>query len=214
MSVTTFFSLSPYREGEREREGGRGSQPLRSLSKSLKCRHSAFWASIGTPLPSAARFSPQQWQNLHRRCPPPFLKCLRPRQQCVRFRAPNFQTIHNTHAKPQLLLARNGQSRKGWGNAALMPPLPSNEEPQQANSLKKSEMKVGDITKRADSVSVHTNCPRMAVQNYRAGKMKQQALGRLRSPAVGVEKKKKEWTAHLLSTKWRESPEARQRRKK
>lgn len=52
-------------------------------------------------------------------------------------------------------------------------------------------MKVGDITKRADSVSVHTNCPRMAVQNYRAGKMKQQALGRLRSPAVGVEKKKK-----------------------
>lgn len=109
----------------------------------------------------------------------------------MRFRAPNFQTIHNTHAKPQLLLARNGQSRKGWGNAALMPPLPSNEEPQQANSLKKSEMKVGDITKRADSVSVHTNCPRMAVQNYRAGKMKQQALGRLRSPAVGVEKKKK-----------------------
>lgn len=99
-----------------------------------------------------------------------FLKCLRQRQQCVRFRAPNFQTIHNTHAKPQLLLARNGQSRKGWGNAAQRPPLPSNEEPQQANSLKKGEMKKVDITKRADSVSVHTNCPRMAVQNYRAGK--------------------------------------------
>lgn len=169
MSVTTFFSPSPYRGGERER--GRGSQSPRSLPKSLTCRHRAYWASIGTPLPSAARFSPQQWQNLQRRCPPPlFLKCLRQRQQCVRFRAPNFQTIHNTHAKPQLLLARNGESRKGWGNAAPGPPLPSNEESRQANSLEKSGMKKVDVTKSADSVSVHTNCPRMAVQNYRARK--------------------------------------------
>lgn len=49
MSVTTFFSPSPYRGGERE--GGRGSQSPRSLPKSLTCRHRAYWASIGTPLP-------------------------------------------------------------------------------------------------------------------------------------------------------------------